>query len=81
MPTASIAALLAEAAQAGLLREGIDPALVARQIVALVTGHRQICDAVEDRHSLRQRIDEAWTFLLPTIATDAWLASWRAARP
>ncbi|MGH3513522.1 MAG: ScbR family autoregulator-binding transcription factor [Pseudonocardiaceae bacterium] len=75
------AALLAEAAQAGLLREGIDPALVARQIVALVTGHRQICDAVEDRHSLRQRIDEAWTFLLPTIATDAWLASWRAARP
>ena len=75
------AALLAEAAQAGLLREGIDPALVARQIVALVTGHRQICDAVEDRHSLRQRIDEAWTFLLPSIATDAWLASWRAAHP
>jgi AcrR family transcriptional regulator len=75
------AALLAEAAQAGLLREGIDPALVARQIVALVTGHRQICDAVEDRLSLRQRIDEAWTFLLPSIATDVWLASWRAARP
>ncbi len=75
------AALLAEAAQAGLLREGIDPALVARQIVALVTGHRQICDAVEDRLSLRQRIDEAWTFLLPSIATDAWLASWRAAHP
>lgn len=75
------AALLAEAAQAGLLREGIDPALVARQIVALLAGHRQICDAMEDRHSLRQRIDEAWMLLLPTIATDTWLATWRATRP
>ena len=76
-----VAALLVEAAQAGLLREGIDSALVARQIVALVTGHRRICDAIEDRQGLRQRIDEAWMLLLPTIATDEWLASWRAARP
>ncbi|MFN2478399.1 MAG: ScbR family autoregulator-binding transcription factor [Pseudonocardiaceae bacterium] len=75
------AALLAQAAQAGLLREGIDPALVARQIVALIAGHRQICDAVEDRHSLRQRVEEGWILLLPAIATDAWLASWRATRP
>ncbi len=74
-------ALLAQAAQAGLLRKGIDPALVARQIVALIAGHRQICDAVADRHSLRQRVDEAWTLLLPTIATDAWLATRRAAGP
>jgi len=73
-------ALLAQAAQAGLLREGIDPALVARQIVALIAGHRQICDAVDDRHNLRQRVDEAWLLLLPTIATDSWLATWRAAR-
>ena len=75
------AVLLAEAAQAGLLREGIDPALVARQIVALLAGHRQICDAMENRHRLRQRIDEAWMLLLPTIATDTWLATWRATRP
>ncbi len=74
-------ALLAQAAQAGLLRKGIDPALVARQIVALIAGHRQICDAVADRHDLRQRVDEAWTLLLPTIATDAWLATRRAAGP
>jgi len=75
------AALLGQAAQAGLLRDGIEPALVARQIVALIAGHRQICDAAADRHSLRQRVDEAWTLLLPTIATDAWLATWRAAKP
>jgi hypothetical protein len=36
---------------------------------------------MEDRHSLRQRIDEAWMLLLPTIATDTWLATWRATRP
>ena len=72
--------LLSQATQAGLLRDGIDPALVARQIVALVTGHRRICDAIEDRQGLRQRIDEAWMLLLPTIATDEWLASWRAGR-
>jgi AcrR family transcriptional regulator len=73
--------LLAQAAQAGLLREGIDPVLVARQVVALIAGHRQICASVADRHNLRQRVDEAWTLLLPTIATDAWLASWRAGAP
>ncbi|MDQ2883274.1 MAG: TetR/AcrR family transcriptional regulator [Actinomycetota bacterium] len=73
--------LLTQAAQAGLLREGIDPALVARQIVALIAGHRQICVAAEDRHNLRLRVDEAWTLLLPTVATDAWLATWRAAAP
>ncbi|MGH3781592.1 MAG: ScbR family autoregulator-binding transcription factor [Pseudonocardiaceae bacterium] len=74
-------ALLTQAAQAGLLREGIDPTLVARQVVALIAGHRQICDAVADRHNLRQRVDEAWMLLLPTIATDEWLATWRAAGP
>jgi AcrR family transcriptional regulator len=71
-------ALLTQAGQAGLLRKGIEPALVARQIVALLAGHRQICDAIGDRHDLWQRIDEAWTLLLPAIATDAWLAAWRA---
>ncbi|MGH2709037.1 MAG: ScbR family autoregulator-binding transcription factor [Actinomycetota bacterium] len=70
--------LLAEAAQSGLLREGIEPSLVARQIVAIIAGHRQICDALGNRHDLWQRIDEAWAFLLPVIATDVWLAAWHA---
>ncbi len=71
-------ALLTQATQEGLLREGTEPALVARQIVALIAGHRQICDAVGNRRNLRQRIDEAWTLLLPAIATDEWMATWRA---
>jgi AcrR family transcriptional regulator len=73
-------ALLTQAAQAGLLREGIEPALVARQIVAVIAGHRQICDAVNSCHKLGQRLDEAWSLLLPAIATDAWLAAWHASR-
>lgn len=73
--------LLTQAAQAGLLREGIEPALVARQIVAIVAGHRQVCDVIGAREKLRQRIDEGWALLLPAIATDAWLAAWRASTP
>ncbi len=73
--------LLTRAAQAGLLREGIHPVLVARQIVAIVAGHRQICDAAGDRQQLWQRIDGAWALLLPTIATDTWLAAWPSSAP
>ncbi len=75
-----VLALLTQSAQAGLLREGIEPAPLGRQIVAIIAGHRQICDAVDSRHHLRQRLDEAWDLLLPAIASDAWLAAWRAGR-
>jgi hypothetical protein len=73
--------LLTGAAHAGMLREGIDPAVAARQIVAIIAGHRQICDALGERHHLRQRVNQAWQLLLPTIATDSWLAAWRASTP
>ncbi|MGH3933760.1 MAG: ScbR family autoregulator-binding transcription factor [Pseudonocardiaceae bacterium] len=70
--------LLTQAAHAGLLREGIEPVLAARQVIALLAGHRQICEALDSRQDLWQRVDEAWDLLLPTISTDAWLAEWRA---
>lgn len=73
--------LLTQAVQSGLLREGIEPAVVARQIAAIIAGHRQICDALDDRQGLWQRIDEAWALLLPMIATDTWIAAWRASTP
>ncbi|HKR50935.1 MAG TPA: ScbR family autoregulator-binding transcription factor [Pseudonocardiaceae bacterium] len=69
-------ALLTEAARVGLLREGIEPEPVARQIVALLAGHRQICEYLGNRQELWQRVDEAWGLLLPAISTDAWLAEW-----
>lgn len=70
--------LLTQAGRVGLLREGIEPVLVARQVIALLAGHRQICEALDDQQDLWQRIDEAWNLLLPTISTDTWLAQWRA---
>lgn len=73
-----VLALLTEAARMGLLREGIEPELVARQIVALLAGHRQICDYLGNCQELWQRVDEAWDLLLPTISADTWLAEWRA---
>jgi AcrR family transcriptional regulator len=73
-------ALLTEASRADLLREGIDLPAVARQIVALVAGHRQICDALDDRNDLWRRIDEAWDLLLPAIASEEWLAQWRSSQ-
>jgi AcrR family transcriptional regulator len=76
-----VLALLTQAMQAGLLRDGIEPASLARQIVAVIAGHRQICDAEDGCHTLRQRLEETWAFLLPAIATDPWLAAWRASRP
>lgn len=72
--------LLTQAAQSGLLREGIEPTVVARQIAAIIAGHRQICESSDDRDDLWQRIDEAWGLLLPVIATDTWLAEWLGER-
>ncbi len=74
-------ALLTEAARRGQLRGGVEPSVVARQIVALVAGHRQICDSLDDRADLSRRIGQAWNLILPAIATDDWLAQWRASRP
>jgi hypothetical protein len=73
-----VLALLTEAARTGLLRESVEPALVARQLAALLSGHRQISDALGNRQGLWQRVDEAWNLLLPAISTDSWLAEWRA---
>lgn len=70
--------LLTEAGLSGQLREGVEPPSLARQIVALVAGHRQICDVLGERGDLWRRVDEAWILLLPAIATDEWLDRWRA---
>ena len=73
-----VLSLLTEAAQGGLLRAGIEPALAARQVIALLTGHREICNAMGNEPNLWRRVDEAWSLLLPAIGTDAWLDNWRA---
>ncbi|MGH3833591.1 MAG: TetR family transcriptional regulator [Pseudonocardiaceae bacterium] len=81
-----VLALVTQAARAGLLRDGIEPAPLARHVVAVVAGHRRISESMSGHHDLPQRLDltqlldEAWNLLLPAIAIDSWLAAWRAAR-
>lgn len=75
-----VLALVTQAARAGLLQDGIEPAPLARHVVAVVAGHRRVCESMAGSRDLQQRLDEVWDLLLPAIATDAWLGAWRAAR-
>ncbi len=76
----AIATHLATAAQAGLLRPGLDAtwrAQLAQSIVATITGHHVICDLTDADAALWDRVTAMWQALLPMIATDAWLERWR----
>lgn len=71
--------LLVRARAAGLLREGIDPAELARSVVALGTGIRAICLADGGYAAVRERTAAAWSVLLAGVAAPAWLERWHAA--
>lgn len=76
----AIAAQLAAAAQAGLLRPCLDTtgrAQLAQSIVATFTGQHMICDLTGADTELWDRITAMWQALLPLIATDPWLDRWR----
>nr|WP_239028930.1 TetR/AcrR family transcriptional regulator [Pseudonocardia acidicola] len=71
---------LGAAAQAGLLRPGLDATRrthLARSIVATITGHHVICDLTATDDELWARVTAMWQTLLPMIATDPWLERWR----
>ncbi|HXV92796.1 MAG TPA: TetR/AcrR family transcriptional regulator [Pseudonocardia sp.] len=68
---------LALARDAGLLRPGVEPEVVARQVVALFVGHLTIAGSPSARPAhAAARMDEAWSLLLPAVAADPWLAEW-----
>lgn len=76
----AIATHLTAAAQAGLLRPGLDAARrtqLAQSIVATITGHHVICDLTGTNAELWDRVTAMWQALLPTIAIDPWLERWR----
>ncbi len=69
-----VAFRLREAAEAGALREGVDVAMLARQIATLMAGHHLICERSDTLDELPDRITTMWAALLPLIATEDWLA-------
>lgn len=71
--------LLTQAADRGLLRDGVSPAWVAGLTVAAVVGHTVIAETVSTGEDLWRRVTGYWAGVLPLIATDSWLRSWRDA--
>jgi len=72
----SLTGQLQQAAAAGLLRPDLDPARIARSVIAQITGHTVICDRAPDRPGLWEAVTDMWCTLLPAIATEEWLAEW-----
>ncbi|NMH96571.1 TetR family transcriptional regulator [Pseudonocardia acidicola] len=71
---------LTAAAQAGLLRPGLDATRrtqLAQWIVATIAGHHTICDLTGADAELWDRVTAMWQALLPMIAIDPWLDRWR----
>lgn len=51
---------------------------LARSLIATLTGHHMICDLTGTPAELWDRMTATWLDLLPMIATEGWLAQWRA---
>ncbi|HZZ51016.1 MAG TPA: hypothetical protein VFE65_29335, partial [Pseudonocardia sp.] len=68
-----IAAQLTSAQAAGLLRPVVRPTRLARTLVALITGHRLMCERTHTPHEMPQVIAEMWEVVVPLIATERWL--------
>jgi len=73
----SVAARLRDAAAAGALRDGIDVAVLARQIATLMAGHNLICERSDTLDELPARVTAMWDTLLPLITTEDWLVTHR----
>lgn len=74
---ATVAGLLAEAGECGLLREGIDPARVSNLVFSAVIGQLELSQVHPEGPDLWERMNGVWLSLLPAIATEPWLRCWR----
>lgn len=70
-----IAAYLAEAAEHGHLREGVDPDAVARTLCGATLGARLISSVTTECADFPARVREVLGCVLPSVATDEWLAT------
>ncbi len=72
---------LTRAVAAGDLRPEIQPEVVARQIVALLTGHRTLTAVGIGAPTVAEAMEEAWSVLLPAIASTQWLRAGGTSTP
>lgn len=60
-------ALTERAIEQGDVRESIDPAMLARFVVAAYNGVQLLSHVLTERRDLEQRLEQMWTLLLPGI--------------
>lgn len=71
--------VFAAAASGGQLRGGLDPARIARSVLAQLAGHALMALRNPQPPELWERVTDMWLGLLPAIATPEWLAGWAEA--
>lgn len=71
---------LTRARDLGLLLPLVEPPVVARQLVALLIGHRTLCMGPESRglEEIRAHLTDAFALLLPAITNHSWIVGWAA---
>jgi hypothetical protein len=74
---ATVAGLLADAGECGLLREGIDPARVSNLVFSAVIGQFELAQVHPEGPDLWERMNNVWLSLLPAITTEPWLQRWQ----
>ncbi|MFD1214638.1 ScbR family autoregulator-binding transcription factor [Arthrobacter sp. GCM10027362] len=69
---ATMAELAARSRREGQIRASVDPAALARYIVASFTGVQMVSDVLTGRADVMARIEEMWAILLPGIIAEDW---------
>ena len=62
------------AAEADILREQVEPAHLARTVMALTAGHFILADAYPDDGDYFVRMNDMWEGVLPVVASEEWYA-------
>jgi hypothetical protein len=65
---------LRSASGVGVLREGVDAAVLGCQIASLMAGHHLICERSDTTDELPSQVRAMWSTVSPLVATEDWVA-------
>lgn len=71
---------LADAQRGGLLRPGVDVSETAQVLNSMIVGARLVSFSLNRCKDYPRRVASMWELMLPQIASEEWLVSWRAGR-
>jgi AcrR family transcriptional regulator len=70
--------LFTAAASGELLRPGLDPARIARSVMAQLAGHALMAERTPNHTDLWDCVTDMWMGILPAVAAQDWLDGWSA---